>query len=883
MTKRISFVAMFLLALLVLDVRPGSQYAAQPQPQVPEYVSDEIIVKFRDGVDEYQKDLARFRVSGTRKKVFKVMRGLEVMKLSRGVSVEEAIALYRQDPNVLYAEPNYILRTTLTPNDTRFGEMWGLNNVGQSGGTPDADIDAPEAWEITRGSNSVIVAVIDSGVDYNHPDLSPNMFRNTADCNNNGIDDDGNGYVDDCFGIDTRNNDSNPMDDNNHGTHVAGTIGAVGNNNRGVVGINWNVQIMACKFVSSSGSGTTEAAIDCLEYVKIMKDRGFNIVATNNSWGGGEFSQALIDAIDAQRQSDILFITAAGNGDFFGFPLNNDQTPFYPCNHYLPNIICVAATDRTDARSSFSNYGRRTVHIGAPGSDILSTMRNNNYGTSSGTSMATPHVTGVAALLKADDPNRDWRAIKNLILAGGDNVSSMVTTVTRKRLNANGALNCSDSTVLSWLRPVSSIINGSVGQPIDLAALHINCASRNGDVVVTVDPIEESVTLVDDGVASDQAAGDGIYSGQWTPLSHGTFMLTFPDGDIITVIVADVDSITPTPIDLAAPPVSFTITGGGFADLGYGLPAANFYAGTAFIAQARATSMNPNGTSITVPYPTNATSFSGPLPGLRTGTITVKVYNQYTNTGSPQWTLLGSTTLTVNDTRPSPSVNSITPTPIDLAAPPISFTITGGGFADLGYGLPAANFYAGTTFIAQARATSMNPNGTSITVPYPTNATSLSGPLPGLKAGMITVKVYNQHKNTGSTQWTLLGSTTLTVNDTRPAPGVSSISPNPIDLAASPASFTITGGGFADLGYGLPAANFYAGTTFIAQARATSMNPNGTSITVPYPTNATSLSGPLPGLRAGSITVKVYNQRANTGSPQWTLLGSTTLTVNDTR
>jgi hypothetical protein len=177
----------------------------------------------------------------------------------------------------------------------------------------------------------------------------------------------------------------------------------------------------------------------------------------------------------------------------------------------------------------------------------------------------------------------------------------------------------------------------------------------------------------------------------------------------------------------------------------------------------------------------------------------------------------------------------------------------------------------------------MNSNGTSITVPYPTNATNLSGPLPGLKAGTITVKVYNQHKNTGSPQWTLIGSTTLTVNDTRPAPGVSSITPNPIDLAAPPASFTITGGGFADLGYGLPAANFYAGTTFIAQARATSMNSNGTSITVPYPTNATSFSGPLPGLKAGTITVKVYNQHKNTGSPQWTLIGSTMLTVNDTR
>jgi subtilisin family serine protease len=172
MIKRISFVTVFLLAFLALDIWPGAQYAAQPQAQVPEYVSDEIIVKFREGVDEYQKDLARFRVSGSRKKVFKVIRGLEVVKLSRGVSVEEAIDLLRQDPDVLYAEPNYILRTTLTPNDTRFGEMWGLHNSGQSGGTPDADIDALEAWNHATGSSDVIVAVIDSGVDYNHPDLS---------------------------------------------------------------------------------------------------------------------------------------------------------------------------------------------------------------------------------------------------------------------------------------------------------------------------------------------------------------------------------------------------------------------------------------------------------------------------------------------------------------------------------------------------------------------------------------------------------------------------------------------------------------------------------------------------------------------------------------
>jgi len=548
-------------------------FAAQATtPSAPQYVADEVIVKFHEGVDELQKDLARFRVSGTRKKAFKILRNLEVVKLRPGIRAQEAVELIRQDPNVLYAEPNYILKTTITPNDPRFSEMWGLNNIGQSGGTPDADIDATEAWNITTGSNTIIVAVIDSGVDYNHPDLAANMFRNTLDCNTNGIDDDGNGYINDCFGIDTANNDSNPMDDNNHGTHVAGTIGALGNNGSGVTGINWNVKIMACKFVDASGSGTTESAIDCLEYVKIMKDRGFNIIATSNSWGGGDFSQALLEAIDAQRQRGILFITAAGNGDFFGFGLNNDETPFYPCNFYLPNVICVAATTRTDARSTFSNFGRRTVHLGAPGSDILSTVRGGAYASLSGTSMATPHVTGVAALLKAADPNRDWRAIKNLLLAGGDNVSSISNTIAQKRLNARGALTCSNSTVRSRLLPIADDIDVSAGTPVDLAALNINCANPNGNLAVTVSPGGEVVNLVDDGQGTDQAAEDGIYTGQWTPTGLGTFTLTFPGGDLVTVTVAvPVINITPSALDFGSGYVGasidkiFTVTntGGG--------------------------------------------------------------------------------------------------------------------------------------------------------------------------------------------------------------------------------------------------------------------------------------------------------------------------------
>src|SRR5215510_2115150 len=570
MIKRITFLTVFVLALLGLDLRSGSQYAAQPQAQGPEYVPDEIIVKFREGVDESQKDLARFRVFGTRKKAFKVIRGLEVVKLFPRVSVEDAIDLLRQDPDVLYAEPNYILRTTLIPNDTRFGEMWGLNNVGQSRGTPDADIDAPEAWSITTGSSNVVVAILDTGIDYNHQDLSANMFRNTADCNNNGVDDDGNGFIDDCYGIDVANSDSDPMDDNDHGTHVGGTIGAVGNNNVGVVGVNWNVRLMSCKFFDASGQGTTEGAITCLDYVKTMKDRGVNIVATSNSWGGGDFSQALIDAIDAQWRSDILFITAAGNGNFFGVGQNNDATPFYPCDTYLPNVICVAATDRTDARASFSNYGRHTVHIGAPGVDILSTLPGNNYAAESGTSMATPHVSGVAALLKAQDPTRDWRAIKNLILTGGNTISSMANTITGKRLNANGAMNCSNSVVQSRLIPIANTISASPGVPVDLGYLNIKCAIPNGSVTVSVSPGGETVTLLDDGLDSDQAAGDGIYSGQWTPSATGKYTLTFPGNDKVTVNVANPTiSVTPSSIDFGGTAVgsskdkTFTVTNSG--------------------------------------------------------------------------------------------------------------------------------------------------------------------------------------------------------------------------------------------------------------------------------------------------------------------------------
>jgi thermitase len=548
MIKRLSFTILFLFALFAMDMGSGSHHAAQPGSQRPQFVADEIIVRFRDGVDEFTKDLARFRVSGTRKKIFKIIPGLEVVKLQHGMSVEEAITLFEQIPDVLYAEPNYILHTTAnpnisaTPNDPSFGSLWGLTKI-----------SAPNAWNTTTGSGNVVVGILDTGFDYTHADLSANIFNNPAECVANGADNDGNGYKDDCHGIDIVNGDSDPMDDNNHGTHVAGTIGAIGNNGIGVVGVNWNVRMLSCKVFDANGSGSTDGAVDCLEYFQFMKNLGVNIVATNNSWGGGDYSQALYEAIDAQRQSGILFIAAAGNGNIFGVGQNNDTTPLYPCNYYLPNIICVAATRSTDAKAGFSNYGRRTVHVGAPGENILSTTPGNTYTSASGTSMATPHVSGLAALLKAQDPNRDWRAIKNLILTGGNTISSMANTITGKRINANGSMTCSNTVVQSRVQPIGSTISASPGVPVSLGYLNVRCASGNGNVNVVVNPGNSTLTLLDDGAGSDQSVGDGIYSAQWTPSAAGTYTLTFPSNDIVTVTVANpIINVTPSSLNFGS-------------------------------------------------------------------------------------------------------------------------------------------------------------------------------------------------------------------------------------------------------------------------------------------------------------------------------------------
>lgn len=339
---------------------------------------------------------------------------------------------------VRYAEPNFVLKADVVPNDPDYSLLWGLNNAS------DNDIDAPEAWDLTTGSSTVVVGVIDSGVDYTHEDLAANMWTNPVECPAgpgtciaDGVDDDGNGYIDDFYGWDFANDDNDPFDDHSHGTHVAGTIAAVGNNGVGVVGVNWQAQIMALKFITSAGTGSTTDAIEAIEYAtKMKRDHGVNISITNNSWGGGGFSQAMKDAIAASGAEDMLFIASAGND-----AKDTDADPHYPSSYDLDNIISVASTTGSDGLSSFSNTGLTHVDLGAPGSSIWSTEPFNQYDYKSGTSMASPHVAGAAALVWAADPSASRSDVRNAILSTVDPISALQgKTVTGGRLNAHAAL-----------------------------------------------------------------------------------------------------------------------------------------------------------------------------------------------------------------------------------------------------------------------------------------------------------------------------------------------------------------------------------------------------------------------------------------------------------
>jgi len=367
-----------------------------------------------------------------------------------GAATSDVVGWAGRTPGVAAVEPDFAIAPTALPNDPSFGSLWGLRNLGQSGGVVGADIRAETAWNTTTGSRSVVVAVIDTGVDYRHADLAANIWTNPREIAGDGIDNDRNGFVDDVRGYDFANGDGDPMDDNGHGTHVAGTIGAVGNNGIGVTGVAWQVSIMPLKFLNGSGSGSTSNALAAINYATQMRrDYGVNIVATNNSWGGGGFSMVLRDAIEAGGRAGILFVAAAGNSG-----ANIDLVPQYPAAYPGTSVIAVAATARDNSLAGFSNQGGVNVDLAAPGVGILSTVPGNAYATYSGTSMAAPHVTGAVALLAAAYPSASAAQIRSAILGGVTPVAGLTGRVASGGLlDTAGALNHLGAVARSGIAP----------------------------------------------------------------------------------------------------------------------------------------------------------------------------------------------------------------------------------------------------------------------------------------------------------------------------------------------------------------------------------------------------------------------------------------------
>ena len=412
------------------------------------FVPDEILIKFKDGDKSTSKtksnalslimgNVVEIITTNAMKTTSKSTNIGDLMLVSSKLGTLEAIAVLKDLPEIEYAEPNWIYQHFDVSNDTYYSSLWGMG--GNLYGS-----QAAAAWAAGKtGSSSIYIGIIDEGYMYTHEDLTANAGTNPGEVADNGADDDHNGLVDDVYGWDFVNNDKTIFDgvDDDHGTHVAGTIGARGGNSIGVAGVVWNVKIMSAKFLGNNG-GTTANAIKAVDYFTDLKTRrGINLVATNNSWGGGGFSQGLMDAIGRADAAGILFIAATGNDG-----LNTETSTSYPSGYSNANIIAVASINKTGGLSSFSNYAVTKADLGAPGEAIYSTVPKRSkgkiisgYASYSGTSMATPHVTGACALYASTHPGSSAIQIKTAILNSTVSTTSLSgKCVSGGRLNVSG-------------------------------------------------------------------------------------------------------------------------------------------------------------------------------------------------------------------------------------------------------------------------------------------------------------------------------------------------------------------------------------------------------------------------------------------------------------
>jgi len=407
----------------------------------PEYVDGEILVEYKKGLSERSKGMIARQVETDRVKKFEDFE-IELVELPLDMSVEEGVKKYKFYPKIEVAEPNYYIRlSATTPDDTNFSDLWGLNNTGQAvngtSGISDSDMDAPEAWDTTTGSAGVVVALLDSGIDLDHEDLSGNLWTNSGETAGNGTDDDGNGYVDDVDGWDFVNDDNDPNDDNDHGSNMAGIIGAVGDNNKGVCGVSWTVKIMPIKILNVAGTGTVADAISAVNYAA---DK--NVKVMNASWSATSSSAALKSAIE---DSGALFVAAAGNdgdgNEAQGWDIDTAGQEIYPAAEDSSNILAIAAIDQDDALADFSNFGATSVDVASPGKNIYSCDSADSYEFVSGTSAATAYASGLAGLVLAAKSTLTIAQLKDQIANSVDTKLGLNNkVVTGGRINAHGAV-----------------------------------------------------------------------------------------------------------------------------------------------------------------------------------------------------------------------------------------------------------------------------------------------------------------------------------------------------------------------------------------------------------------------------------------------------------
>ena len=835
---------------------------------LPSVIPGKLIVGFRQGASRADRRSALARANASAGEPLG-SNGMQLISVPAGATARTT-TLLEGNPDVRFVEPDrrITIDAVSPPNDTLFARQWGLNNTGQvvdfTAGTPGDDVGALRAWGVTTGKKSIIVAVIDSGTDMSHTDLAANIWTNTGEnctgCHTDGIDNDHNGFVDDWRGWDWVNNDNNPSDDNGHGTHVAGIIGAVGNNKKGVAGENWNVQLMPLKFVGADGTGDLANAVLAINYATAMGAR-----VINASWGDTEYSQALYDAIANADAHGVLFVTAAGNDGE-----DNDTSPHYPANFDLPNVIAVGATDSSDNLAYFSDYGRDTVDIAAPGVSIYSTWPGNQYKSDSGTSMASPYVAGAAALVLAAHSGASPATIKALLMKTADHPAALAgTSESSGRLDAGNALTCSGSPQVI----VDSPGPGFVAVPGHPVAVRIEAGVCGAPSGVTV-----SATGGGSPIALT-ARGDGVYTGSYTPAGAGSTTIT-ANATAKATSATDTNSVTgTTPAAIAVNGAPVTVTSATGEDE---LLAFDGTAGTRLSAMLSNSTIST--TTVTVRAPDGSTVAT---KSLSTGdafidTVVLPQTGTYVVTVHPLGTTGGSMTLQLYAVPPD-AADTILPGGAPLT---LTTTVPGQNAVATFTGIAGQRVALGTqSQISFLKTTISGPDGTLLGGPLYTSAGSGFIDTVQLPAnGTYTILADPQDERTGSVTLTLYAVPADVTTPIQPGGAAASLS---VGSVGQNALFTFAGTAGQRVSMNVTTDAFLVKTTLVAPdgtvVGGASYGGQGTFFvdvrTLPQTGNYTIVADPQ-NTYTGTVTISLFSVPPDPTTT--TTIGGTPVTLTTT-